>query len=91
MIARKSFLVFLNIVTGDILYYLSTVINVEGVLVLGSVFLLGIVIYVGFLAIFREFTRDDVKLFLDILNPMGMKDYVASELKDKNNGGEGGP
>ena len=79
------------LVSGGILYFLSTVIAVEGVFVLGSVCLLGIGIYVGFLALLREFTREDLKLFLDIINPKGMKDYVVSELKDKNNGGEGGP
>ena len=79
------------LVAGGILYYLSTVIEVEGVLLLGSVCLLGIGIYVGFLALLREFTKEDLKLFLDIINPKGMKDYVVSELKDKNNGGEDGP
>jgi O-antigen/teichoic acid export membrane protein len=78
------------LVTGGILYFLSTIIVVEGAFVLGPVCLLGIGIYIGFLTLLREFTRDDFKLFLDILNPKGMKDYVFSELKDKNNGGEDG-
>jgi hypothetical protein len=46
--------------------------------------LLGLGIYLGALVLGKEFTRDDLKLFLDILNPQKMKHYVVSELRNKN-------
>ncbi|UCE39435.1 MAG: flippase [Thermoplasmata archaeon] len=44
--------------------------------------LLGIGIYLGILIIFKEFKKADLKLFLNILDPRGIKDYVIVELKD---------
>jgi hypothetical protein len=75
---------------GGCLYYLNSIVIIDSWYEVGGAGLIGIGIYVGFLALLREFTKDDLKLFLDILNPKGMKDYVVSEIKDKNNADEGG-
>jgi len=76
---------------GGIIYYLSSIVVIDSWYEVGGTALLGIGIYVGFLALLREFTKKDLKFFLDILNPKSMKDYVASEIKDKNNMGKKEP
>ncbi|UCF08801.1 MAG: flippase [Thermoplasmata archaeon] len=90
------------VIMGAFLFYLTSTFSIwemyepfgAGVLelllyivLLGGVSLLGIAIYVMILSLFKEFTKDDLKLFLDILNPKGMGRYVATELKDKESKG----
>jgi hypothetical protein len=57
---------------------------------LGLLCLLGIGIYIAILAALKEFKRDDLKLFLNIINPKDMGRYVISELRDKENNYEEG-
>jgi len=43
---------------------------------------LGLVIYLGILFIFKEFRKEDVIFFMDIINPKKMISYIKSELKE---------
>ena len=45
--------------------------------------LLGLGIYLGVLFLFREFKKQDLDFFLNILRPKEMVKYVSSELKEK--------
>jgi len=42
--------------------------------------IMGIAVYAAILTIFREFTRADIVLFLNILNPARMKAYAVDEI-----------
>jgi O-antigen/teichoic acid export membrane protein len=42
---------------------------------------LGLVIYLGILALLREFTKKDLRFFLGLLHPLEMLGYIKSELK----------
>jgi len=44
---------------------------------------LGLVVYLGILFILREFKKQDLNFFLDILHPKKMLNYIKSELKEK--------
>lgn len=74
-----------GLIMGGVLYYINSLENVTIVrwYEVGAAGLLGIGIYLGFLWLIREFKKKDLKLFLDILNPRGMKQYVVSELRGK--------
>ncbi len=74
-----------GLIMGGVLYYIN---SLENVTILrwyevGAAALLGLGIYLGFLWLIREFKKKDLKLFLTILNPRGMKQYVVSELRGK--------
>lgn len=74
-----------GLVMGGILYYLSSeIVTIWRWYEIAGACFLGIGIYSGFLALIGEFTKKDFKLFLDIINPKGMKQYVVSELREKN-------
>ena len=45
--------------------------------------LIGLGIYVLVLYLIKEFTKDDLKFYLDLLNPKGMGSYISAELKEK--------
>ena len=45
--------------------------------------LVGVAVYVGVLVIIREFKKRDLKFFLDLAQPVGMLEYIKSELKGK--------
>ena len=70
------------LVTGAVLYYIDTLLHKWGWLQLIGIGLIGLDIYEGFLALLKEFTKKNLKLFLDILNPKGRGRYVAGELKN---------
>jgi O-antigen/teichoic acid export membrane protein len=77
-----------GVVMGGSLYLINLYIThyffpIESVFIVVPICLLGLGIYVGVLWLVREFTRDDFKLFMNILNPKEMKQYVVSELRDK--------
>jgi len=42
---------------------------------------LGIILYIGVLYVFHEFTKNDLNLFLNILNPIKLKNYIIIEIK----------
>lgn len=71
------------VIMGGVLYYISRLVSIVRWYEIGGACLLGFGIYLALLWLLREFKKDDLKLFLDILNPKGMKQYVVSELKDK--------
>ncbi len=48
-----------------------------------AVGLVGLGIYVAILYLLREFKKADLNLFLHVISPKGMKDYVKTELKEK--------
>jgi O-antigen/teichoic acid export membrane protein len=72
------------VVMGIILFYISDIISINRWYELGMAGLLGFGIYFGLLWILRELKKEDLNLFLDIINPRGMKRYVVSELRGKN-------
>lgn len=43
----------------------------------------GLIIYIGVLYVLKEFKKEDMLFFLNILHPKEMIDYVKSELKEK--------
>ncbi len=71
------------LVMGCVLYYMKSVIVIKSVFVVGGACLLGMGIYIAVLWLLKEFTKDDLKLLLNILNPKEMKQYVVSELREK--------
>jgi O-antigen/teichoic acid export membrane protein len=72
-------------IMGIFLYFLKSVVTIESVFIVAGACLLGIGIYLGILYLIKEFKKEDFKLILDIINPKEMKNYVLTELKDKNN------
>ena len=44
---------------------------------------LGLAIYLGILFVLKEFKKQDLDFFLNILRPKEMVKYVSSELKEK--------
>lgn len=72
-----------GLVMGGALYYLSTFISIVRWYEVAGASLLGIGIYIAILSLLNEFTKDDLKLFLAIINPKEMKHYIVSELKGK--------
>lgn len=88
------------VVMGVTLYYISSALDmwdwftpewggvVELAKYVGLIALTGILglgIYIGLLWLLKEFTKDDLKLFLNLLSPLGMRRYVFSELRGKEN------
>lgn len=71
------------ILMGGILYYLSSVVTIIRWYEVGGVCILGLGMYLVILYLFKEFTKRDLNLFLSIINPREMKDYVVSELREK--------
>jgi Na+-driven multidrug efflux pump len=47
---------------------------------------LGLAIYLGILYVLKEFTKKDLKFFLNMIHPKEMLSYISSELKDKGPG-----
>lgn len=45
--------------------------------------ILGLLIYLGILAIFREFTKEDFWFYIDTLNLKKMAQYIKDEFKRK--------
>lgn len=45
--------------------------------------ILGLVVYLGFLVLFREFTKEDLDFFLDLVHPKKMGGYIVSEIREK--------
>ncbi len=70
---------------GIVLTIIKELYTIESVFVVGGFCLLGLLIYVGVLYLIKEVTKDDIRLFMDIINPKKMKNYVVSELRGKNN------
>lgn len=74
-----------GLVMGGVLYYLGyqislfPVINWYHLLMFSG---LGLAIYLSVLFVLREFNKDDLNFFLDILRPREMLKYISSELKD---------
>jgi O-antigen/teichoic acid export membrane protein len=50
--------------------------------------IIGLVLYIVLLVIMREFTREDLGFFMDLLHPGKMKDYIQDEIKGKDTGEE---
>ncbi|MBN1860289.1 MAG: flippase [Candidatus Thermoplasmatota archaeon] len=64
-----------------ILYYLSSLfITIQWFLLIFFSFI-GLAIYVGILYVFKEFNKNDLHFFLNLLKPKGMLNYIKSELK----------
>jgi O-antigen/teichoic acid export membrane protein len=71
------------LVSGGRCYYRSAQITIKSWYEVIGFSLLGIGIYIAFLMLVREFTKKDLRLFLDTLSPKKMKRYYVSELRDK--------
>jgi len=44
---------------------------------------IGLAIYLAVLFVFKEFKKQDLDFFLDIMHPKEMLTYIKSELKEK--------
>lgn len=75
-----------GLVMGSVLYFIAfrtslfPVINWYHLLMFAGV---GLGIYLGVLFVLREFRKQDITFFLDMLHPKEMLRYVSSELKEK--------
>jgi O-antigen/teichoic acid export membrane protein len=72
-----------GLIMGGILYYISTLVPIVRWWEVGLAGLLGMGIYIAILVALREFKKDDFKLFLEMINPKHMGQYVISELRNK--------
>lgn len=72
-----------GIVMGIGLYYLNSLVPLVRWYHLIGFALVGIAVYVGVLFIIREFKKRDLEFFLDLAHPVGMFEYIKSELKGK--------
>jgi O-antigen/teichoic acid export membrane protein len=72
-----------GVVMGIVLYYLNSLIPLVRWYHLIGFALVGIAVYVCFLFIIREFKKRDLEFFLDLAHPVGMLEYIKSELKRK--------
>jgi len=72
-----------GVVMGIVLYYLNSLVPLVRWYHLIGFALVGVAVYVGVLFIIREFKKRDLKFFLDLAQPMGMLEYIRSELKGK--------
>jgi len=70
-------------IMGIILYNMSNFIKVISLYHLAFFAFLGAGIYLGTMVLLREFTKDDVKLFVYISNPVKMGRYITEEMKSK--------
>ena len=73
-------------IMGITLYYLSfNVLSLDTIrwYILAPLALLGTSIYIAVLFIIKEFKKQDLSFFLDIINPKEMVKYVSKEFKDK--------
>ncbi len=68
---------------GLLLLELNKYIPAERWYELGIVGLLGLLCYLGILAVWKEFSKKDLVFFLDLLNLRKLKSYVVGELKEK--------
>ena len=72
-----------GLVMGGVLYYLNFLIpGVHWYHLLGFAGI-GLAVYLGVLFILKEFKKQDLLFFLNILHPKEMLRYVSAELKDK--------
>jgi O-antigen/teichoic acid export membrane protein len=72
-----------GVVMGIVLYYLNSLVPLVRWYHLIGFALVGIAVYVGVLFVIREFKKRDLKFFLDLAQPVGMIEYIKSELKGK--------
>jgi hypothetical protein len=72
-----------GVVMGIVLYYLNSLVPLLRWYHLIGFALVGVAVYVGVLVIIREFKKRDLKFFLDLVHPVGMLEYISSELKGK--------
>ena len=72
-----------GIVMAMVLYYLNSLIPLARWYHLIGFALIGLAVYIGVLFIIREFKKADLTFFLDLAHPVGMLDYIKSELKGK--------
>ncbi len=66
---------------GIILHFVSASMSIISWYYLIFFAVIGVGIYILILTIFQEFTRKDLYLFLNILNPVQMKNYASSEIR----------
>ena len=69
------------LIMGIVLHFVSASMSVISWYYLMLFGAIGVGIYIFVLTIFREFTRKDLNLFLNILNPIRMKNYTISEIR----------
>ena len=69
------------LIMGIILYFASNSISIISWYYLIFYAIIGLGIYLLALIVFREFTRSDLRFFLNILDPRQMKNYALSEIR----------
>ena len=72
-----------GVVMAGVLYYVNLLIPLVRWYHLIGFALAGLGVYLGILFILKEFKKEDLNFFLDILHPKEMLSYIKSELKGK--------
>jgi hypothetical protein len=70
-------------VAGAVIVSLSKVVSVSGILMLIIFGVLTVVVFLATLAALKEFSREDIDYFLDLVNPKKMFSYMGEEMKNK--------
>jgi hypothetical protein len=70
-------------VMAIVLYFINNIIIISRWYHLLGAAILGLGVYVCMLWLFREFTKEDLYFFLDILNMKKMYNYINKEIKEK--------
>jgi len=72
-----------GILMGFALYGISTVIVIDRWFTVALFSAFGLLIYLGILALLREFTKKDFRFFLDMMHPTKMFKYIKAEIKEE--------
>jgi len=70
-----------GIIMLGIMYKISEILSVIRWYHLAVFSIIGLSIYIGLLAIMKEFRKNDLQFFLEILNPKGMFRYAKDEIR----------
>ncbi len=78
---------FLHILAGALmglaLYAVSTLVLINRWYTVLLVAAVGLLLYLGILSLMREFTKKDLRFFLNILHPREMYKYIKTEIKEE--------
>jgi len=80
---RIVFHAFAAVIMSVFLYLINKTIVINRWYYLVFFSLMGLVLYISILIIFKEFSKQDFKFFIDLLNIKKMIDYIKKEVKRK--------
>ena len=77
------FHILVAILVGFILYLINQSISISRWYILLGIALFGLALYFGILYVIKEFKKEDIDLFRDVLHIKKMIDYIKGEIKEK--------